>query len=276
MILVDGAPAAGVAADDRGLAYGDGLFETIAVRDGRCLAWAAHLERLHHGCTRLGIAAPAPAALAADATQLIRGAARGVLKIIVTRGSGGRGYRSPPQAQPRRILSLHPWPDDDAATAAGDGVSTWICGQRLSSQPVTAGLKHLNRLEQVLASQAWPDPACFEGLMLDEAGHLVEGTRSNLFLVENGVVSTPALERCGVRGIVRAAVMRWCGEAGLALRETALWPARLATADEVFLCNSIVGVCAVASVRELPELRLTPGPVTAAVRAALRAAGVIA
>lgn len=276
MTLVDGAPADGLPADDRGLAYGDGLFETIAVRDGRCLAWSAHIERLQTGCVRLGFAAPAPAALAADAASAIGDAVHGVLKIIVTRGSGGRGYRSAPDARARRIVSLHPWPDELAPGAADAGVRTWICGQRLSSQAATAGLKHLNRLDQVLASRDWPDATCFEGLMLDQAGRLVEGTCSNLFVVENGVVATPALTLCGVRGIVRAAVMRWCEGAGLVLRESALWPARLAAADEVFLCNSIIGVRAVASVRELPDLRLSPGPVTAAVRAALRAAAVIA
>lgn len=275
-MLVDGQPAQAIPADDRGLAYGDGLFETIAVRDGRCLAWDAHLARLAHGCAVLGFDAPDPCELAADRDHLLGAAApHGVLKLVVTRGSGGRGYRPPEPARARRIASLHPWPASADPATAAQPVRAWICHQRLSAQPALAGLKHLNRLEQVLASREWPGEDYYEGLMLDADGALVEGTRSNLVVVHGRVVSTPPLAHCGVRGIVRDALLARAPTLGLAVRETTLDLAALATADGILLCNSIIGLRVVASVDHL-ALRADPQPVAAlTLRSALRTDAVI-
>jgi 4-amino-4-deoxychorismate lyase len=242
----------GVAADcidvgDRGLLYGDGLFETMAVRTGRVSSWPRHMARLLAGCERLGIPAVDTLQLAQEAAGLLAGTVRGVLKLIVTRGSGGRGYRVPDRVAPRRILQLHPWPG--FPPAAGEaGVAVRLCTTRLCHNPRLAGIKHLNRLEQVLARQEWDDPQIPEGLMLDLDGHLVEGTMSNLFLVRRQVLLTPDLRRCGVAGIMRSIVLDQAERLALSARVQPLDITDLQAADEVFLCNSLFGIWPVCAV----------------------------
>lgn len=269
--LLDGQVAGGDWLTDRGLAYGDGVFETIALSDGRLLALAAHLSRLQGGCVQLGIPPPERHTLERECLQVASGERSGVIKIIVTRGSGGRGYRVPPVAQPRRLVMLSPWP---ALVATGGGVVVWLCSHRLSINSGTAGMKHLNRLDQVIASREWPDEDCFEGLMQDTGDHLIEGTRSNLFLVQSGAVHTAMLDECGVSGIVRDAVIRWCDAQGVQRVERRLTLADLGSADEVFVTNSIIGVRAVNEIRGLRNLPAGPGPVTSRLALALRQAAV--
>ena len=247
MILLDGQPCDSPLLLDRGLAYGDGLFETLAVRDGEPLAWSAHMARLARGCAVLGLPSPDTQALWDDTRRVLPTRPRGVLKIVMTRGTGGRGYRPLATAQSRRIVSLHPWPED-LDTLDDQPLATWVCRQRLGHQPQLAGIKHLNRLEQVLASAEWPAPHYFEGLMLDGDGHLIEGTRSNLFLVHGDTLSTPDLSRCGIAGVVREAVLDCASSHGLTPRVEPLTFTHVAACDEMFLCNSVMGLRAVGQV----------------------------
>ena len=239
-VLVNGAVTDALSSLDRGLLYGDGLFETIAVQDGQPRFWRRHLARLSAGCERLGIPSPTEYCLREEADALAAGSERGVLKLIVTRGCGGRGYRPETPAHPTRILQLHPWPDYPAQCQES-GVRVRLCRQRLGHLPALAGIKHLNRLEQVLARMEWDDPAIMEGLLLDTGGHLVEGTMSNLFMIRDGVLMTPALDRCGVAGVLRGVVLELA--VGLMpVQVRALRPDDLRTADEAFLTNSLIGI----------------------------------
>lgn len=257
-MLIDGKDSDQIAADDRGLLYGDGLFETLAVRDGIPQLWDRHMARLTGDCARLGITPPAQELLRCEADRLCAGHARAVLKIIVTRGSGGRGYRPAAQALPRRILSLHSWPDYPAHCWQ-QGVDVRLCDLRLGSNPRLAGIKHLNRLEQVLARSEWDDAAVAEGLMLDGAGNLIEGTMSNLFLVRDGYLHTPALETCGVAGVMRAHVLALAAQAAIPCVVQPLSLADAAAADEMFLCNSLIGIW---PVRRFQGREWIPGPLT--------------
>ncbi|MEQ8661154.1 MAG: aminodeoxychorismate lyase [Gammaproteobacteria bacterium] len=275
MTLIDGEQGEAIPPGDRGLAYGDGLFETMAVSQGSVLALDAHLARLARGAALLGIEPPARAAVEADFARLgVAAATRAVVKLILTRGCGGRGYRPPQPARPGRIPSLHAWP----APPAGDAPRlAWICRHPLSSNPLTAGIKHLNRLDQVLASAEWPDGDHVEGLMLDGAGHLVEGTRSNVFLLSAGVLVTPALDDAGVAGVVREAVLHYAARAGIAHSVRPVQPGELATADEIFLTGSVLGICSItglsgAVARTLPAAT----PLATRLRAALVATRTIA
>jgi len=252
--LIDGIPAVVVPAADRGLQYGDGLFETIAVVDGRPCLWDRHLARLRAGCLRLAIPLPDPDLLQAEVLSLAKGQGRAVLKLTVTRGEGGRGYRPPHPARPRRILRLHPWPDHPPAWRSA-GVRVRYCRTRLGHQPLLAGLKHLNRLEQVLARAEWDDPDIGEGLMLDLDGTVVEGTQTNLFALTAGRLVTPLLDRCGVNGVVRQVVIETAWMQGLAVEEARLTPAELAQADALFLASSLAGLW---PVRELDGRVLDP------------------
>jgi len=269
---VDGQVADNVPADDRGLHYGDGVFETLAAIDGRPLRLDAHLERLRRGCERLGFACPDPAAMAQQLRAEAAGRERAVLKLIVTRGSSGRGYAPANGNAPRTIVLAGDWPADGAMEDAG-GIEVRICATRLGHNPALAGIKHLNRLEQVLASGEWDDPAIAEGLMLDVEGNLVEGTRSNVFIVRAGRLLTPDLSSCGVAGIVRRAVIDAASEAGIEAGISTLRPDDLFAAEEVFVCNSIIGIRAV---RRCEHQSFLPGPATAWIRENLQKSGVIA
>lgn len=239
-VWIDGRPAASLPVTDRGLAYGDGLFETIAVRHGRMALLQRHLQRLGDGARRLGL--PLDLELVRAELLTFAGELRhGVAKLIVTRGDGQRGYAAPVDARCRRILSGSPAPAYPAPHRL-DGVRLYPCTTRLAEQPLLAGLKHLNRLEQVLARSEWQDPGYAEGLMRDLSGRLIEGVFSNLFLVNNGELLTPSLARCGVAGVMRAEILDRAAAAGIAARIGNLDFSALAAADEVFLCNSQYGI----------------------------------
>ena len=244
-MLIDGRPADAVPVADRGLHYGDGLFETIAVFHGRPCLWQAHLHRLSLGCQRLGIPLPDSDSLAAEARQLCAGVDRGVLKLIVTRGEGGRGYRPPSKAQPRRIFSLHPWPDYPAASWQ-EGVQVRWCETPLGLNPALAGIKHCNRLEQVLARAEWDDPAVAEGLMCDVRGQVIEGTMSNLFVLKDGRLHTPPLDQCGIAGIARGVLMELAAVQGWSCQSVALTRDEVMQADGLLLSNAVIGLWPVA------------------------------
>jgi len=266
--LVNGRPARAVAADDRGLAYGDGLFETIAVRDG-CLRFREyHLERIGAGCTRLGFRFPGAAE--AEIERLAGGSVYGIVKLIVTRGRGPRGYTPPAAPAPTRIVGLLPAVPPPRRNAA-EGVRVRYCGTALAESPALAGLKALGRLEQVLARAEWSDPEIAEGLMCTAGGAVTCGTISNLFIVSSGVLETPALDRAGVRGVMRRIILEQAVRLGIASRRRRIDRARLAAADEVFVCNSQFGIW---PVREVEGRVWRVGPVTRRLMHALAACGV--
>lgn len=257
-ILVNGQETTDVDVNDRGFNYGDGLFETIAVRGGQPLLWRRHMVRLGEGCERLGIAAPDGAVLDKEARQLCDGVDQAVLKIIVTRGVGGRGYSPAGCGRPTRVTAVYPWPQYPPRFF-DDGVALRLCRTRLATGGALTGLKHLNRLEQVLARGEWDDPAVPEGLMLDGEDHIVEGTMTNVFMVFDGVLTTPALDRAGVAGVMRGLVLDTAQRAGIACSIRDISLQELSAAEEVFVCNSVIGVWPVISV---DRRVFSPGPVT--------------
>jgi 4-amino-4-deoxychorismate lyase len=272
VILVNGKPGSSVGVSDRGLQYGDGLFETLAVERGQVLCLDRHLARLASGCHSLEIPVPEESALRSDLNTVTKGIARGVVKIILTRGVSARGYRASANPTPTRIVSSHPWPPFPLENRA-EGIALHVCRTRLSINVRLAGLKHLNRLEQVLAVNEIDDPKVSEGLMLDSEGAVVEGTMSNLFYVEEGRLMTPDLSRCGVHGIIRAEVIDWArchmdspvGQSRVGL-ETLL------KSEECFVCNSLIGIW---PVRSIGGRKIPLGPVTQSVQSDLKAAKII-
>jgi 4-amino-4-deoxychorismate lyase len=238
---VDGIETGTLPADDRGLQYGDGLFETVLVRARKARFLDAHLARLANGVARLHIPFDAWDALRADLIRATNQAPElAVIKIIVTRGTGPRrGYSPRDCAAARRIvMSFAAAPPPDFAP----GVDLRFAAIRLASQPALAGIKHLNRLENVLAAMEPEHDTHFESLLLDAAGGLVGGTMSNVFVVRRGKISTPPIADAGVAGIMRGIVLRECAVLGLSAEERRLTPAELASADEVFITNARLGV----------------------------------
>lgn len=260
MIRVDGTPRDTIPADDRALQYGDGLFETLTVFDGQARRWPRHYSRLLLGCERLNIPAPDEQWLLAEIAACAAEQSACVIKLILSRGSGGRGYRAPAVPQARCILSRHPLPDYPEAYYR-EGVDVRLCETRLGCNPALAGIKHLNRLEQVLARSEWDDEFQ-EGLMLDGEGRLIEGVMSNLLLGREGRLLTPRLTTCGVAGTMLAELKALALAEGLALDERELRPDDLHGADELMLCNSLIGLWPVRSlaVEGHDTLSWKPGP----------------
>jgi len=256
MMLINGQPADTVSAADRGLAYGDGLFRTIELVAGRPRLWRWHYARLQDDCRRLRLPCPDEALLLGELSACSANVERAVAKVVITRGTGKRGYAMPSDAAPTRIVSAAAWAGYPA-TLVEHGVTVRVCELRLAQQPHLAGIKHLNRLENVLARSEWDDPAIFEGLLCDADGRVIEGTMSNAFYVRDGQLCTPALDQCGVSGALRAWLVEQAAQSGLPVLETRPLLAELLGANEVFLCNSLLGIVPVA---ELAQQRWSAFP----------------
>lgn len=253
-VVVDGRAEDSIEVIDRGLQYGDGLFETLRVRAGQPCQWRRHLERLTAGAGRFGIQPPDPDLLAAETLSLAQTLDEGVLKLILTRGSGGRGYRPPESSAPRRILLTYPLPPDLESSWRA-GVRVRYCQTPASVNPALAGVKHLNRLDSVLARREWKDPSITEGLMCDPSGWIVGGTMTNLFLWDGERLLTPPVDRSGIAGTVRALTLDLAAQMGIDCLTTGLAPADLEQACGLFLTNAIAGIW---PVRELAGQRLDP------------------
>lgn len=260
-MLINGAFADSIDAGDRGLAYGDGLFETIRTVNGQPVLLSAHIQRLRDGCESLGIEAPVDE-LQGDIRSLLseNQTAHAVLKIIVTRGVSGRGYRFEPGGRPTRIVSISEYIPD--RQAGEKGISAMLCDTRLALNPRFAGIKHLNRLEQVMAAGELPE-SCQEGLMMNLSDELIEGTKTNLFIVEDKQLITPGLDGCGVNGTMRQFLLD-----RMTSSISPVSMVRLNRADEVFVCNSVVGIWPVTSLltNDGQTMAWTVGPVTQSVR----------
>ncbi len=244
---------------DRGLHFGDGLFETIACRHGRPRFLPDHLDRLARGCERLQIEFRSLGALREEIARLAAGTERALLKVLVTRGPAtARGYAPQGDECPSRILLRYDWPHDDPCHAA-QGVAVRIADLALGENPRLAGLKHLNRLELVLARSELRGSPFIEALLLSSSGRLVSGTMTNVFLVLGTEIKTPRLDRCGVAGVMRRVVMRAAAEEGFEVQEALLTRADLDSAQEVFLTNARIGIW---PVRAVHSRALAPGPVT--------------
>lgn len=254
---INGVKQETIAVMDRGLHYGDGLFETLAVFDGNCPWFPAHFQRLSAGCERLNIPLPDKQVLFNEVEQAAQGQHKAVIKILLTSGHGGRGYRRPAIVQPSRIVTLHDWPEYPDAYWQ-NGVALHLCQTRLACNPALAGIKHLNRLEQVLARNEWHSSEYAEGLMCDVQGNVIEGTMSNVFVVRGNTLSTPKLNACGVAGVMRHWVMQTAEELNLAVQQTALSVTDIKQADEVMLTNSLIGLW---PVKHFDSRNYQPGPV---------------
>lgn len=231
---------------DRGLAYGDGVFRTLRVANGKCQNWLRQYFKLEADCYALNIACPTQQVLLDDIGLICAKEKNCVIKIIITRGIGERGYAPQTEARPTRIVLSSPAPIYPEHYLSA-GVATILCETRLATQPRLAGIKHLNRLENVLARAEWDDPGIAEGLLLDNNGNLIEGTRCNIFMLWDNVLYTPDLSRCGVAGLERERIMELAHELGIKLTVRALPLHNLIQAEEVLLCNSLIGVWQVTS-----------------------------
>lgn len=240
MILVNGDSVDRVDALDRGLAYGDGVFRTLRTHDRQPVWWVDHFSKLAADCAALNLVCPDEAGLRDEVCRVAE-TGQGIVKILVTRGSGARGYASSAGQVGNRVVLSASLPLHVQTGMPDDIVARW-CSLRLARQPRLAGIKHLNRLENVLARAEWDDPAIFEGLLCDDRGEVVSGVMSNVFWAKDGTVFTPELNECGVAGVTRARLLRAMRRLGIPTHIGRLRPDAILAADEVMICNSVIGV----------------------------------
>lgn len=256
---------AGPIAGSRGLHYGDGVFRTLLIHDGEIRDWTRQLGKLLADAQALRLQPPEPALLHAESQRLAEDHAHAVLKIILTRrDEGARGYRSASDDCDRLLqISAAPrYPE----YCWGLGIAAFRSAVQLAEQPMLAGIKHLNRLEQVLASRDWPAQAG-EGILGNAQGHVICGTRSNLFWCDGEVLYTPDLRGCGVAGMMRERVLDLAREIGIQARVAhATWQ-QLSQVQEAFVTNSLIGIWPLRSLdaHSWPA----PGPITRRLQAAL-------
>ncbi|MDB6088704.1 MAG: 4-amino-4-deoxychorismate lyase [Gammaproteobacteria bacterium] len=259
IVLLNGVPAQQVSPLDRALHFGDGLFETIACRGGVPRFLSLHLERLELGCTRLGIDPGNLDAIRSEVRALAGEVDSAIVKVLLSRGTAlARGYGVTGREKATRITFRYAWPHE-TPSGSQDGVQVRTAAMRLGENPALAGLKHCNRLEQVLARREWTDPDISEALLFSSSGRLVSGTMSNVFIVAGSRLSTPRIDLCGVAGIMRRVVLHEAATAGVPVQEDVLTAEDLRSADELFLTNARIGIW---PVRTLDGRRMPPGPIT--------------
>lgn len=244
--LINGRESSDLSPLDRGLSYGDGVFRTIKVLNGKPEQWARHYQKLLEDCNALKIVCPASDLLLNEINYLFDDSALSVAKIIVTRGVGARGYALPVVAQPTHIVFKSDFPDYPPSYFS-EGVALHLCQLRLSQQPILAGVKHLNRLENVLARMEWNNPEIADGLLLDVEGRVIECTMSNVFARYGDQLLTPDLSMCGVAGITRQHILDSAASLGLITHVVTISLEKLLQADEIIICNSLYGAWQVRS-----------------------------
>jgi 4-amino-4-deoxychorismate lyase len=230
---------------DRGFSYGDGVFRTMKIRNGLPVSWPFHYQKLVADCAAIGIVCPSAELLMADLQKLFERELFSedltqVAKIIITRGEGERGYAPPVITVPTRVLIKSGLPHY-AECNYDKGVQLHVCDIKLAAQAKLAGIKHLNRLENVLARMEWREDTIFDGLLLDQSGNVIECTMSNVFARFGSELLTPDLSQCGVSGITRQRILGLGGVLGLNVGVKSLTLEQILQADEIIICNSLFG-----------------------------------
>jgi len=271
---VNGEAVEHLAVDDRGLQYGDGLFETIAIRNGEARLWSKHMERLNKGCELLGIVMPTESDLHAGVMQAVTASgvlpAYAVTKIILTAGTSLRGYGRQRDQLPFVLFGAFA-ATPPPAVSYQNGIEVALCETRLASNSAFAGIKTLNRLEQVLARSEIMATDAYEGLTMDADDNIICGTMSNVFFVQNKTISTAPVDRSGVSGVMRRHAIDVLRKQELDTRLQYTDLPSLGDVEEVFLSNSQFGVM---PVNRCGERTWSVGPVTRKVMSLLAEAGI--
>jgi 4-amino-4-deoxychorismate lyase len=266
MYLVNGVASTTIDVADRGFQYGDGLFETIEIDHRQAIFLEWHLQRLQKDCQRLLLPSLDSQLIVSEIASICSSApeaGKAILKLIITRGAGGRGYQQPLPLRTSRVLSLHPFPNYPDCYQQ-HGIVARVCQTPSSINPALAGMKHLNRLEQVLARAEWKDTDIQEGIMLNADGHVIEGTMSNIFYYKNNCLYTAVLDRSGVAGVMRQIIIELWAQHGCPVTEHNYTLTDLFSAEEIFLSNAIIGIW---PVRQIEHHAFPVGQITRQIQA---------
>jgi 4-amino-4-deoxychorismate lyase len=269
--LINGSFDAIISPFDRGFAYGDGVFRTLVMREGLPEQWPQHYQKLVADCAAINIVCPSAELLMSDLQQLFLLDEVAVAKIIITRGEGNRGYTPPPITAPMRVVTKSAMPEYPEERFSL-GVNLHVCETRLALQPKLAGIKHLNRLENVLARMEWNDQAIADGILLDTNNNVIECTAANIFVRFGDTLITPSLAHGGVAGITRQRIIELAHTLSLKTSVETFNLEKLFSADEVIICNSVYGAW---QVKQIDNKALKKGALGANIHAALRAYQII-
>ena len=270
--LVNGSFNQAISPFDRGFAYGDGVFRTIKMQGGLPEYWPQHYQKLVADCAAINIVCPSAELLMSDIAQLFSADAEAteksaVAKIIITRGEGNRGYTPPAITAPMRVVTKSDMPDYPESRFT-QGVTLTVCETRLAAQSQLAGIKSLNRLENVLARMEWNDQNIADGILLDVQGNVIECTAANIFACFGDTLMTPSLQQCGIAGITRQRIIELASTLKLKTSIEMFDLQKLLAADEVIICSSLYGAW---QVRNINQKAINAGKLAANIRAALRA-----
>ncbi|KEA52684.1 4-amino-4-deoxychorismate lyase [Mangrovibacter sp. MFB070] len=241
MFLINGEYQSHLPANDRSIQFGDGCFTTARIVAGEIRFLSHHIARLQQACQRLLIPFTQWQTLAAEMAEMARSQDLAVLKVIISRGSGGRGYSPAQCGSPVRILSVSGFPSFYAEWKNA-GVTLGLSSVRMGINPQLAGIKHLNRLEQVLIRAELEQANQHETIVLDSDGMMVECCAANLFWREGEAVYTPLVDRSGVNGTMRQHIMAELTRQGRMVHQVRAAPDALLRADEAFICNALMPI----------------------------------
>ena len=250
--LINGEFSKHISVIDRGLSYGDGLFETMSwsyLDDEKVLGvefWDRHIERIKQGCLITKIKLPPTEILTNYKEKILnesfrKGIKNGILKIVITRGIGGRGYKFEKEIVPTVIFLSFPSKEINKKTLYR-GVKLRFCEFPIFENSMLAGLKHLNRIDSVMARSEWEEDEFFDGVMLDNSDSIIDGTMTNLFFSKNNVLYTPIIKKSGINGIMRQVVI---DNAKLFFKEVCeieIKRRTISTFDEMFVTNSVIKI----------------------------------
>lgn len=236
---VNGQQQTAIAVTERGLAYGDGIFTTAKIVNGTIVLLDKHIERLRLGCQKLKLKAPVMADLTVQLQSVAKVYAHAVLKVMITAGSGGRGYsrKGLSDNATNVIIMVSDFPGHYEKLAQ-HGICLGDSKQHIATSPMLAGVKHLNRLEQVLLRAELDERVEDDLIVTNYRGEVIEVTSSNIFFYLNGQLCTPDLSTSGVDGIIRQTILAKYPQIKICQTELS----ELKKAQAIFICNSLMGI----------------------------------
>ena len=254
IVIINGAKQSKISIFNRNSQFGDGLFETCLVENKKILFWTNHFARLNRGCEQLKISKVDESVWLSDVKKALSLCSYDhcVVKLILSRGESLRGYGFKDDIKPVRaviVLELQ-------NTTLNNLFSLEYCQSGYNSNPKLAGIKHCNRLEQVLARAGLKSD---EGIMLDENHNVISVTQGNIYAIHGNTLITPKLDKCGVEGTRRAIILDLAKLLGIKVKVDTLSAKELVQADEVFISNSIIGI---QSIKQIGDIVLGESPIT--------------
>jgi len=254
IVLINGAQQSKISIFNRNIQFGDGLFETCVVENKKILFWVNHFARLNRGCEQLKISKVSESVWLSDVKKALSLCSydRCVVKLILSRGESLRGYGFKDDIKPVRAVIV----SELQKVTLNNSFCLEYCQSGYDSNPKLAGIKHCNRLEQVLARAGLKSD---EGIMLDENHNVISVTQGNIYAIHGNTLITPKLDKCGVEGTRRAVILDLAKLLGIKVKVDTLSVKELGQADEVFISNSIIGI---QSISKIDGISFGESPIT--------------